>query len=403
MFSLFRPRLAGAIRVARNRVASVATSTAKLVTPLRVTNFAVSRAVSHSAKASVPPQSTDTKEQKIVATTAQVHNEYYLDNLVFRVYKESSNASRRPELTIGVPLNEVIVGGGGKVNWEPYTSEGGSFLIAAYPTRGISGGRDRQAWYAAATDYRIANKASIEAYCVTMSWKDGSGIPDTAYKVVSCKDKRRDVPSERNSYCSFSQSTSTPEAHVVLPDGWELVGGGFNLDRTTSEHGCLVTKSFPYNRDRFRNWEVMGGQIQLPSEGTPAGFAIATAYAIGLSKRFLEKNHLEIVRVTETVEGRYIKDHPCRLPRGTALTCGSVAGPGAHYTVSSYPAAGDTWRGSSRQHVLPSSSMITIHAMGLRKTNGLFFNNGKGVQKKAEGTTATEQNLAQNLPRHGVK
>lgn len=57
-------------------------------------------------------KNTDAKKHELTATAAQVHNEYYLNNLVFRVYKETSSVSRQPYVLMRVPSNEVIVGGG---------------------------------------------------------------------------------------------------------------------------------------------------------------------------------------------------------------------------------------------------------------------------------------------------
>lgn len=154
---------------------------------------------------------------------------------------QTSEVSRRPQATVMLPEDFVLMGGGARVNWEG----AGSMLTGSFPA-------DEAAWTAQAQDQGYECPASVTAFAIGMRPK--SRAPIKATRIFHAE----------------SEPASHPRATIVLPSGYILMGGGARIEPTAE--GNFLTGSYPSGT---MSWDAQGKDHFDPSP------SIATAYVIG--------------------------------------------------------------------------------------------------------------------------
>ncbi|MEA2756995.1 MAG: hypothetical protein QOJ54_3284 [Aliidongia sp.] len=157
------------------------------------------------------------------------------------IKSETSNPAPHPQAIAVLPGNYTMTGGGAFVD---YGSGVGNILTASFPNSDKS-------WEVRSKDHDIADSAQITAYAIGMRSRTGLAL-------------------QRIVVSATGVVAPHPTAHVALPPGWILSGGGA-FDNWEGA-GNLLTASYPQGM----SWLAAGKDHKDPSP------ASVTAYAIGI-------------------------------------------------------------------------------------------------------------------------
>ncbi|KDQ55194.1 hypothetical protein JAAARDRAFT_344407 [Jaapia argillacea MUCL 33604] len=273
-------------------------------------------------------------------TTPTVVDSYKFGALHFQLLRVSSSCAQHPTATINAPPGSVILGGGAFVDWTgPCASinPAGNLLTAMYPNdQGTS-------WTVASKDHDVPSPASISAYIVAATLRDGLPIPAEYYKVVSVT----------------SAKAQHPTATATLPDGFVVVGGGAKANWTGD--GNLLYGSYP--SPDGRGWIGASKDHAHPDPST------ITVWAIGLKKSFLSDASMTVNFFTR----QDLSPAPANHPKLTFVVPDfHITGGGAlvHWNgfgsllTACFPQDRQSWVAAAKDHEQPDPATITIWTIG---------------------------------------
>src|SRR6059058_2815111 len=169
--------------------------------------------------------------------------EYPFGKLTIQLHAVTTDPPEpNPHIAPNVPGDFRILGVGAAVD----PPDAASFLTAMWPVSSSE-------WDVAAKDHIVPSPARVTAFCIAAS----SIVADTTPAPVH-----------------------HPEADAVLPAGFVLVGGGARVNwNPATDAGSLLYASHP---GTGQSWHAAAKDHMIPSPAT------VTAFAIGLSRRFLD-------------------------------------------------------------------------------------------------------------------
>jgi len=153
---------------------------------------------------------------------------------------EASNPAPHPQAVATLPAGYILTGGGAFVDWHG----AGNLLTASFPNSDLS-------WEARGKDHDVSDPSRITAYAIGVKPRSGNQLTSIVKNATGA-------------------SEAHPNAHVCLPEGWILSGGGA-LDLWNGS-GNLLTALYPQGRC----WFAAGKDHNVSSP------AAITAYAIGI-------------------------------------------------------------------------------------------------------------------------
>jgi hypothetical protein len=216
-------------------------------------------------------------------------------------YATTTNPANHPSISVSVPSGYAMVGGGA---WVHDYSGNGAWLVKSYPMDdGIS-------WKAESKDHIIQDPHCLTVFAIGMRI---DGV-DPAYL---------------RSMIIIRKATSTnisnfPEATVVLPDNYILVGGG--ATDNYNGYGNMLTASYPTSTS---SWHAEGKAYRRSDPST------ITAYAIGIANiSYPTVGYLGVTIRQNTIDvpsGPEIESVYAPVWEGYALTC-----PGGYCTYNGY-------------------------------------------------------------------
>jgi hypothetical protein len=270
------------------------------------------------------------------------------------VFLDRPNTQSTPwiDFEVKVPDDMVCVGGGGTGAEVPK----GALLTASYPNEQTKGG-----WLVSTKDHIDPNPHVVQAYAIGMKI-DGMDIKDLKENVVFQRKNSNEV--------------NHPEVTAVLPDGYSLLGGGFNIHYHPNK-GNLATASFPESSISWRAHST-DAQVSDPS--------VLTVYAAGIQTDLTTKDqaghNVYFRTVTTTFQSAIssAKSHP--FSTANVLPGYALCGGGAHVhhtvgvgnflysleptlTQSDEPTP-QTFTARSKDHINPDPSIIDTYAMGIK-------------------------------------
>ncbi len=253
-------------------------------------------------------------------------DEYPFGKLTIQLHAVTTDPpAPHPHIAPNVPADFRILGVGAAVD----PPDAASFLTAMWPVSSSE-------WDVAAKDHIVPSPARVTAFCVAASNIGG------------------------NDYFIAQDTTPAPEPH--------LVGGGARVNwNPATDAGSLLYASRP---GTGQSWHAAAKDHMIPSPAT------VTAFAIGLSRRFLDDAGLTVVRmraesmtqVASPEASCGVNDAAATLIAGGAETHWS--GPGSLLTQSGLmpSAAGPRpwlWAARGTEHQAPDPSTVTSWALAL--------------------------------------
>ena len=243
-----------------------------------------------------------------------------------------TKASHQTDITVTVPADFVVIGGGGEGKESPL----GNLLTASYPSP------DLTAWRVSTKDHVMNDPALVRGWAIGLKVTGLSASELRAFLTLQS---------------ATSPSANWPDVTASLPPGIVLAGGGIRVDWTGE--GNLAVASAPYLDN---GWRVRSKDHYVFSPAT------ATAYAIGIAQSIPGVGTLSNL-VTQTVSPP--GNHPqaeAHLPLDFVLSgCGAFV---------DWTGEGNLlWRiqpsyagcfVASKDHLRGSSAVITAYALGLR-------------------------------------
>lgn len=248
-----------------------------------------------------------------------------LPKIQLELFKATGNSASHPNVTLTVPSDYKILGGGARVNW----SGDGNLLTASFP-------KDAQTWVAKAKDHSFASPATIDAWAIAIY------DPTDLWEV--------DI------FSTTSDSASHPLATANISNSFVLTGGGAAAN--WSGNGSLLTASYP---------EGTVGWTAKSKDHVVSESVSITAYAIG-------------IRARNGASGPSVKiftntSSPAQHPSTEVSTNSgySLVGGGAQVNwrgngnllTASFP-EGNQWKVASKDHSVAESCTITAYAIGIR-------------------------------------
>ena len=246
---------------------------------------------------------------------------------------------RYVDFPIAVPSDMVAIGGGVTA----VESAAGALLTASYPNADLS------AWVVSAKDHFDPQAYYLDGYAIGLKIEGMSRAELMRYVTVAMED---------------SLVLPHPEATAELPNGFVLVGGGFNV--FWHDQGNLATASYPSDEGA---WTARSKDHEASS---PASIR---SYAIGL-KRDLPVGRVNVVAAQTTSP---VAPHPTAtalLPENYALT---GIGAEVHWQNMGNllwqlrPEISATAAGaiaSSKDHDVSDPSALTAYALGISIQSG---------------------------------
>jgi hypothetical protein len=265
-------------------------------------------------------------------------DEYPFGKLTIQLHAVTTDPpAPHPHIAPNVPANFHILGVGAAVD----PPDAASFLTAMWPVSSSE-------WDVAAKDHLVPSPARVTAFCIA-----ASSIGADDYHIAED---------------TTPAPVAHPEARAVLPPGFVLVGGGARVNwNPATDAGSLLYASHP---GTGQSWHAAAKDHMIPSPAT------VTAFAIGLSRRFLDDAGLAVVRIcgesmTQVASPEVscgVNDAAATLIAGGAET--HWAGPGSLLTQSGlrHSAAGSRpwlWAARGTEHQAPDPSTVTSCALAL--------------------------------------
>ncbi len=162
-----------------------------------------------------------------------------------QVFTSSSSSAAHPGVTVAVPSDFLMTGGGGRVTYSGY----GSLLTASFPV-------DSRSWQVRAKDHLVSDPAIATAYAIGLRSKNGTALPRS--QIVA----------------ATGAVNSHPSQQVAVPPGYVMTGGGA-IDEFRGL-GNMLTAIYPMGETTW----VGEGKDHLRGDA-----AAITVYAIAVEKR----------------------------------------------------------------------------------------------------------------------
>jgi hypothetical protein len=248
---------------------------------------------------------------------------------------ESSGASDIPSVTMSLPVNYKVIGGGALANWHSK----GSLLTASAP-------QEKTAWFAKSKAHSVSDPSTITA------WAIGLLDPRDEWD-VQIKSRTVPVPTD--------QIISTA---VSLDPGYAMTSGGAlaKSNHGDAGPGVLLTASYPSNAT---TWTATAKAHTVQDNGE------LTAYVIGIKARAGRPVQSQIFGPKISVSA----DHPSdsqSVDSGWLLTGGGARTDcqKGNLLTASYPVDPRTWRGEAKAHTVTCPSPIWVYAIGVKAPPG---------------------------------
>jgi vibriolysin len=245
------------------------------------------------------------------------------------VFTATSDDVAHPTVSVEVPDEYKLLGGGAFDQWTDNPDPQGNLLTASYP---VSTTR----WAVAGKDHEKASTSRITAYALALY------DPNDEWETIIAS--------------ASSGLASHPSATAVLPPPFIMTGGGAFAEWTSE--GSLLTASDP---SATHTWQAQSKDHDRPEQ------AIIWSFAIGLRRRDRGPNLERMVAVGSGP----IAAHPeasVNLPDGWTLVGGGAIdnwfGAGNLLTAS-YP-QGNAWLAAGKDHMQSSPANISVYAIGVR-------------------------------------
>lgn len=257
--------------------------------------------------------------------------------ITIAVFEKESGTfqSHYNDFAIEVPDQFVVVGGGVKGKRTPT----GNLITASYPNDKLS------AWLVSTKDHLRVDQANITAWAIGL-------------KVEGLT--RQELIEHMHVNVAASDYVSHPDVSTSVPEGYSLIGGGFDVD--WSGYGNIATASYPENAFSWRAKSKDHGKL------SPASIDV---YAIGI-KEFIPNIGNIIVDISKAESGN--TNHPQsaeNINPGFALTsCGANvkwSGNG-NLLWKIEPKAINSQHGceaSSKDHLYSSPASIETYSVGI--------------------------------------
>lgn len=261
--------------------------------------------------------------------------QWNFQGLDLEIHAQSTDPAPHPHLALKVFTPDRLLLGGGAVVED--TAGEGTLLTAVWPFSNTE-------WDAKGKDHEIASPGRLRVFCIAASVR-----PD-AHTIVEA---------------TTPAPTAHPTAEAVLPPEYLLVGGGARANwEPTGGPGSLLFASRPGSG---QSWFAAAKDHRLP------GPATVTAYAIGVSRRFLSSLGLTVVRFRGTSVD--LAERPrvtCGIGGAATLIAGGAethwSGAGSLLTGSApqQTAAGDwVWAAEGKQHIDADPSTASAWGVAL--------------------------------------
>jgi hypothetical protein len=171
------------------------------------------------------------------------------------------------EVDISIPDDYVLVGGGGAVT--PQATTPGALLTASYP------GSNFSTWHAVSKDHLTPFSHTLTGYAIGLKLEGFT---------------KKDLLTLISIDSLTSGDSAHPTAHVSVPKGYTLLGGGARVDYGNGL-GNILVNSFPsgdtwYTGSKDQDWT------------SPATI---TAYAIGINQAVLLKGNWEVTQAVDSI------------------------------------------------------------------------------------------------------
>ncbi len=262
---------------------------------------------------------------------------YLIGDLEIKLVNYSTDQGQWPSRGFPATENYKIIGGGARVN---YTGSG-ALLTGMYPI-------DPTHWFVSAKDHIDPVASNVTGFLIMARLKNQnthSPISNDDYIIVT----------------EQSALSAWPQAEAILPNGYELVGGGAEV-LWKGGAGNLLTASYPGNN----SWIAKSKDHII---GSPAKII---SYAIGLKSTFLQNHYLKVQRKSsDSGTPTAAPTANCYLDQGYRLLSGGAEaiyqGSGQLLTAS-YPLQRQGWRASAKDHIDSDPGRVRAYCIGISGT-----------------------------------
>jgi hypothetical protein len=237
------------------------------------------------------------------------------------------------DFPIPVDSDMIVIGGGGRGD-----ETIGALLTASYPKR------DLTAWLVSSKDHMDVNPHHLLGFALGMKI---SGM------------SRDELCNAIGVFTQTSDLAPHPEATIVLPNNFMLLGGGFQIFWRGA--GNLATASFPSPADEWTGWTARSKDHMDADPG------FITTYALGI-QQYLP---VGTIRLHVQCATSPVVPHPrstAVLPNGLVVTGGGaeVHWMGVGNLLWGLEPHGAGFTAASKDHCLSDPSSLTTYVLGIQ-------------------------------------
>lgn len=267
-----------------------------------------------------------------------------LGKLTVTVFTEQASTRSNDFLNYGVNVSPGMIAVGGGV--EGARTPNGALITASYPNTDLTG------WLGSTKahmgEYPNPHQISVSAIGLSVDGMSSDELKSEEHIIL------RQQKGSPGAY---------PQATALVPDGYLLLSGGFNIDYPQGR-GNLCTASFPENP---HSWTAKSKAHFVDSSGE------MTTYAICIRKKISGVGTIknQITTPTESASGDHVSAIS-ELRNGFLLTGGGAE---VHWTepgnllwrmVPYIESTGQGYEASSKAHAASSPATLSVYSIGIR-------------------------------------
>ncbi len=250
--------------------------------------------------------------------------------------RASTTRSQHSNLTIAVPNDYVVIGGGGVAA----RTGSGALLTASYPNSDLS------SWIVSSKDHVRSSPHVLSGYAIALKVK---GLT------------RRQLKQQISFVQNTSARASHPSASASVSSSYHLIGGGFKVNWQGS--GSLATASYPSGN----SWRAAAKDHIRPDPST------ITTYAIGIKRYILNVGNLDVEVIQKQSDFAAHADVSIAMDKDYALVGGGgevkYSGSGnmlwrLEPDISDFQ--NQRYNISSKDHIRANNAYIKGYAIGLK-------------------------------------